>query len=468
MTSPLLRNLRTILWSTLRKTSGNLPRNLQSERFMALVALVAACSLATSLNVASAQEAAGRAVLADRANQQPPESVPGETREIASHPEFSPRPPMRTDDAGEIRIPPAAAPKHGWRRVSRKEAAETKLRTAEPERAMSADSNASALTMPLPGHGEVTDDRVRGNAFARETENIHVAQLAGQDAEKIVRASAEVTTPTAVPGSGPPAIGTWQDEYSYYIDQVLPSARYRSNRENQNIGAWWHHESERFINQNREIVSVRPGQMNNAAKAFIADHTLQPEHNYVVDVYDQNPIAIGSSEVAFALNPSAADADESQDSDDLGKNRLRTDIRKIRPTLSYAMKNIKQNQLPDGFNEKLDQGEYIARQTSPAVLQWAPTNLYHYPLYFEDFALERYGHTYHPVVQPFASAGLFATQLAGLPYQMTLHPVHSHEYALGYYRPGECAPKKHYQIPFNEEAAVVQAAAIVGFFLIFP
>ena len=102
------------------------------------------------------------------------------------------------------------------------------------------------------------------------------------------------------------------------------------------------------------------------------------------------------------------------------------------------------------------------------MLQWAPTNFYHYPLYFEDPSLERYGHTYHPLIQPFASTGRFATQLVGLPYQMTLHPIASREYALGYYRPGECAPKKHYQIPFNEEATLMQVAIIAGLIIVIP
>ena len=468
MTSPLLRNLRTTLWSTLPKTSRNLRGTLCSDRIVAFVALVATFAVATSVNTASAQETAGRAVLADPANPLPSEFMPGETADAASYPERSPRLPMIPVEAGEIKTPRKASRTQGWRGVSHEHLTDAALQTSEPGHAKSSELSNSALTMPLSRNGEVHNDRIRRKALVSASESDLAIQLPDPDAATSARASMEVTTPPAAPEFSPPAIGTWQDEYSYYIDQVLPSAQCRSNRESENVGAWWHHESERFIMQNREIVSERPGQMKSAAKAFIADHTLQPERNYAVDIYDQNPIAVGSSEVAIALNPPLAEADYSQDSDDLGKNRLRTDIRKIRPTLSYAMKNIKQTQLPDGFNERLDHGEYIARQSSPAVLQWAPTNLYHYPLYFEDFALERYGHTYHPVVQPFASAGLFATQLAGLPYQMTLHPVHAHEYALGYYRPGECAPKKHYQIPFNEEAAVMQAAAIVGFFLIFP
>ena len=40
---------------------------------------------------------------------------------------------------------------------------------------------------------------------------------------------------------------------------------------------------------------------------------------------------------------------------------------------------------------------------------WEPSNLYHLPIYFEDFCLERYGHTRHYLIQPFVSGGLFAT-----------------------------------------------------------
>ena len=254
---------------------------------------------------------------------------------------------------------------------------------------------------------------------------------------------------------------TWQEEYSGHIDEVLTGGISRSQHGTRAYR--WRQRLPQF-----EFATVEPRRLKASAQDFIHKHTLPPEHEYDVDVYDQRPISVASSQVVTTVQPLAATTDVAQDANDPGNNRHRTDIRKIRPTLGYAMRNIEAGQLPEGFNEKLDQGDYIARQSSPAVLQWAPTNLYHYPLYFEDPALERYGHTYHPVVQPFASAGRFATQLVGIPYQMTLHPVHSREYALGYYRPGECAPKKHYQIPFNEEAAIMQAAAIAGFFLIFP
>ena len=251
---------------------------------------------------------------------------------------------------------------------------------------------------------------------------------------------------------------TWQEEYSGHVDDVLHGGTSRVQRGT--VGDWWR--------DRMPHVEVEPGRLKASAQNFINEHTLPPEHNYDVDVYDQRPISVASSQAVTTVGVLDMTTDGDQPAVDSDGNKLKTDIREISPTLGYAMRNIKADQLPEGFNEKRDQGDYIARQSSPAVLQWAPTNLYHYPLYFEDPALERYGHTYHPIVQPFASAGRFATQLVGIPYQMTLHPVHSREYTLGYYRPGECAPKKHYQIPFNEEAAIMQAAAMAGFFLIFP
>ena len=251
---------------------------------------------------------------------------------------------------------------------------------------------------------------------------------------------------------------TWQEEYSGHVDDVLHGGTSRVQRGT--VGDWWR--------DRMPHVEVEPGRLKASAQNFINEHTLPPEHDYDVDVYDQRPISVASSHAVTTVQGLDMTTDGDQAAVDSGENKLKTDIRKISPTLGFAMRNIDASQLPEGFNEKVDQGDYIARQSSPAVLQRAPTNLYHYPLYFEDPALERYGHTYHPIVQPFASAGRFATQLVGIPYQMTLHPVHSREYTLGYYRPGECAPKKHYQIPFNEEAAIMQAAAMAGFFLIFP
>jgi hypothetical protein len=108
------------------------------------------------------------------------------------------------------------------------------------------------------------------------------------------------------------------------------------------------------------------------------------------------------------------------------------------------------------------------RQMEPLLYQWHASNLHHYPLYFEDPSLERYGHSFHPLAQPFVSTGRMSLQLLGLPYQMTIDPVCKPVYTLGWYRPGECAPKQVYQIPWNTRAAITQAGVTTGAFFALP
>lgn len=118
------------------------------------------------------------------------------------------------------------------------------------------------------------------------------------------------------------------------------------------------------------------------------------------------------------------------------------------------------------FNIQFESRPYEARSFPDVTLAWQATNFYYYPLYFEDPALERYGHSYPAAIQPFASIARFGTQVVFLPYNMTITPPGKAEYPLGYYRPGEVAPKLHYQPPLNAHAAVVEAAAITGFFFL--
>lgn len=160
--------------------------------------------------------------------------------------------------------------------------------------------------------------------------------------------------------------------------------------------------------------------------------------------------------------------DSTPAADDAGRPEiLNRRLSDIKPTLSYAW-GEKPDLLPKDFFKRMDEGVYEPIVADRTVMQWAPTNLWYYPLYFQDVGLERYGHTRHPLVQPFASTGRFLGQVAGLPYQMVLHPPTCPEYALGYYQPGEWAPKKKYQIPFNEEAATVELVWIAGLILLMP
>ncbi|MGH7200116.1 MAG: hypothetical protein ACREJB_05890 [Planctomycetaceae bacterium] len=132
---------------------------------------------------------------------------------------------------------------------------------------------------------------------------------------------------------------------------------------------------------------------------------------------------------------------------------------------------------PDPQAEEVDQypeeqpfgyGFYTGRHLPDSVFHWEASNVWYNPLYFQDVPLERYGHTHHPLIQPFVSVGQFGVQLVGLPYQMKLHPICKKIYPLGYYRPGECAPKLYYQIPLNADAAFTQAWVTTALFFIFP
>lgn len=100
---------------------------------------------------------------------------------------------------------------------------------------------------------------------------------------------------------------------------------------------------------------------------------------------------------------------------------------------------------------------------------WAASNVYHNPLYFENPLLERYGHAhFNDCVEPAFSMARFGVQLVSLPYQMALDPAWRRQYDLGWYRPGDFAPKLIYQPPLNARAAATAAGVYTGIFLGLP
>ena len=186
-----------------------------------------------------------------------------------------------------------------------------------------------------------------------------------------------------------------------------------------------------------------------------------------VDDYDREILLISDTDqTELAPAPSLDSEVEEAESGGTARRLFKKDITTIKPTLAYAWGNRKG--LPEDFDRKMDEGEYVARVAPRTVLQWEPTNLWYHPLYFEDVGLERYGHSHKPWLQPFVSSGRFFGQVAMLPYQMTLHPPKAKEFALGHYQPGEWAPKKRYRIPFNEEASAVEFLWITGLVLLIP
>ena len=99
---------------------------------------------------------------------------------------------------------------------------------------------------------------------------------------------------------------------------------------------------------------------------------------------------------------------------------------------------------------------------------WKASALCHKPLYFENRALERYGHTHGPVVEPIHSAAHFFVNLFVWPYKSGINPPNECLYALGFYRPGDCAPWLKEPIPLSLHGAINQSLAIVAIGGIIP
>ncbi|HMC12168.1 MAG TPA: hypothetical protein VKH44_12795, partial [Pirellulaceae bacterium] len=94
--------------------------------------------------------------------------------------------------------------------------------------------------------------------------------------------------------------------------------------------------------------------------------------------------------------------------------------------------------------------------------------LCHKPLYFEEVQIERYGHTAGPFRQPLISGAHFVLNLAMLPYHMGINPPTECQYALGYYRPGSCAPWMIPPFPLSLEGAKAEIAVALGMIYLIP
>ena len=116
----------------------------------------------------------------------------------------------------------------------------------------------------------------------------------------------------------------------------------------------------------------------------------------------------------------------------------------------------------------IEQQAYVPRSWQHSKVTWKASNLCHKPLYFEEVNLERYGHTAGPFVQPVVSTAHFFFNIAVLPYKMGVHQPHECQYALGYYRPGNCAPWICPPIPISLRGGLYQAAAMTGAFWVIP
>jgi hypothetical protein len=116
----------------------------------------------------------------------------------------------------------------------------------------------------------------------------------------------------------------------------------------------------------------------------------------------------------------------------------------------------------------LGDDQFVPRAWDQVTFTWKASALCHKPLYFEEVGLERYGHTMGPVLEPVHSGAHFFLNVAFLPYKMGINPPHECQYALGYYRPGNCAPWLLPPVPISLRGALFQGAAAVGLVYLFP
>lgn len=147
-------------------------------------------------------------------------------------------------------------------------------------------------------------------------------------------------------------------------------------------------------------------------------------------------------------------------------------MNEIRPTRDYRSEQVTLCPDPNGRCPEIlplpETLERYERDFAHLDYYWAPSNVFYNPLYFEDPSLERNGHTWGPLLQPFASVTRASLQLAFLPYQMTLDPPCRRVYPLGFYEPGDCAPKLIPAVPLNARAGAVMGATWTGAAFIFP
>ncbi len=102
------------------------------------------------------------------------------------------------------------------------------------------------------------------------------------------------------------------------------------------------------------------------------------------------------------------------------------------------------------------------RNWVPQTFTWQASSLCHKPLFFENIQLERYGHSHGPITQPVRSVAHFFVSLVSVPYQSAITPANECQYALGFYRPGNCAPWLKDPIPFSLDGTRRQALVTAG------
>jgi hypothetical protein len=116
---------------------------------------------------------------------------------------------------------------------------------------------------------------------------------------------------------------------------------------------------------------------------------------------------------------------------------------------------------------RLEGETYEPRRFATTMVTWKAAGYCHKPLYFEDWNLERYGHS-HGWADPIISGVHFFATLPVLPYKMGVELPWECVYPLGYYRPGDCAPWTCPAIPISGRGLALEAATVTGIVFLLP
>jgi hypothetical protein len=116
---------------------------------------------------------------------------------------------------------------------------------------------------------------------------------------------------------------------------------------------------------------------------------------------------------------------------------------------------------------RLEGETFEPRRFATTMMTWKAAGYCHKPLYFEDWNLERYGHSHGPL-DPVFSAAHFFVSLPVLPYKMGVELPWECIYPLGYYRPGNCAPWTVPAPPISCRGFAVEAATVTGILFLLP
>jgi hypothetical protein len=176
---------------------------------------------------------------------------------------------------------------------------------------------------------------------------------------------------------------------------------------------------------------------------------------------DQSPPLPVTNEAAIQ-----AEGEKAKESCDKSLDNLRAyTVDKV--NLNIAIVGTEGQDYP--FECSVDDGAtFNGRCWDQTTYMWKASAMCHKPLYFEDEQLERYGHSFSPCFQPFVSGAHFFTRPFVLPYCMGVEPPNECIYALGHYRPGNCAPYMCNPVPLSLRGALFEAGAVTGAAAILP